>query len=105
MDAIARILKLLNQRGWSKYRLAKEANLSPSTIASMIKNGKSPSLATIEDCCRAFGITLAEFFSDDIIEDSEFSCKEKALVMHWRKLPAELKEASYIMIRGTCVHK
>lgn len=42
MDLIARISELLDERGWSKYQLAKEADLSQSTISSMVKRGNNP---------------------------------------------------------------
>ena len=62
MDLIARIQELLAQRGWSQYQLAKEADLSQSTISSLINRGNTPTVPTIESCCKAFGITMAEFF-------------------------------------------
>lgn len=56
MDLIARIMELSDERGWSQYQLAKEANLSKSTVSSMIKRGNNPNFVTIEQCCHAFGI-------------------------------------------------
>ncbi len=50
MDLIARISELLDERGWSKYQLAKEADLSQSTISSMMKRGNNPTVSTIESC-------------------------------------------------------
>ena len=42
MDLIARISELLDESGWSNYQLAKEADLSQSTISSMVKRGNNP---------------------------------------------------------------
>lgn len=35
MDAQKRIRQLIEERGWTDYRLAKEANLSHSTVTNM----------------------------------------------------------------------
>lgn len=97
MDLIARIDELLVQRGWTKYQLAKEANLSQSTISSMINRGNNPTISTIESCCRAFGITLAEFFDADL-QDKEFSLEERKFIRDWRQLSPEMKDAVQQMI-------
>lgn len=104
MDLIARIEELLAQRGWSKYQLAKEANLSQSTISSMINRGNNPAISTIESCCKAFGITLAEFFDADL-QDKEFSLEERRLIHDWRNLSPEMKNAVQQMISAAQMEK
>lgn len=90
MDLIARIDELLVQRGWTKYQLAKEANLSQSTISSMFKRGNNPTFSTVEKCCRAFGITLPEFF-DAELQDKEFTLEERKHLSEWRQLSPDVK--------------
>lgn len=97
MDLIACINELLVQSGWSKYQLAKEANLSQSRISSMINRGNNPTVSTIESCCRAFGITMAEFFDADL-QDKEFSLEERSPISDWRQLSLEMKNAVQQMI-------
>ena len=104
MDLIARIQELLAQRGWSKSQLAKEANLSQSTISSMINRGNNPTVSTIESCCKAFGITLAEFFDADL-QDKEFSLEERRLIHDWRNLSPEMKNAVQQMISAAQMEK
>ncbi len=104
MDLIARIEELLAQRGWSKYQLAKEANLSQSTISSMINRGNNPAVSTIESCCKAFGITMAEFFDVDL-QDKEFSLEERRLIHDWRNLSPEMKNAVQQMISAAQMEK
>ena len=58
MDAQKRIKQLMEERGWTDYRLAKEANLSHSTITNVFKRNNAPTLPTLEVICSAFGITL-----------------------------------------------
>lgn len=64
MDAQKRIRQLMDERGWTDYRLAKEANLSHSTVTNMFNRNNAPTLPTLEAVCKAFGITLAQFFSE-----------------------------------------
>ena len=64
MDAKKRIRELMNKRGWTDYRLAKEAGLAQSTISNMFKRNNAPTLPTLEIICKAFGITLVQFFAE-----------------------------------------
>ena len=66
---MARLRSLLQARGWTEYRLAKESNLNESTIANIYRRNNVPTVATLEAICKAFGITLSEFFADsDMVE-------------------------------------
>ena len=62
VDVQKRIRELMNERGWTDYRLAKEANLSHSTVTNMFNRNNAPSLPTLEAVCNGFGITLVQFF-------------------------------------------
>lgn len=64
MDAQKRIRQLMEERGWTDYRLAKEANLSHSTVTNMFNRNNAPTPPTLEAVCKAFGITLAQFFAE-----------------------------------------
>ena len=64
LDAQKQIKKLMEERGWTDYRLAKESGLSHSTVTNMFNRNNAPTLPTLEAVCRAFGITLAQFFSE-----------------------------------------
>ncbi len=81
----------MDERGWSEYRLSKEANLSQSTISNIFKRNNAPTIPTLVEVCRSFGITLAQFFSDgtDSIELTEEQWK---LLQQWNKLTDEKKK-------------
>ena len=64
VDVQKSIRELMNERGWTDYRLAKEANLSHSTVTNMFNRNNAPTLPTLEAVCNGFGITLVQFFSD-----------------------------------------
>lgn len=90
MDTMARIEELCFRRGWTIYRLAKEAGLSQSTLSCKAGCDYNPRFATIEKCCRAFGITITEFFNDELLDD-EFSLEERRFIADWRDLTPEMK--------------
>ena len=99
MNAQKRIKKLMEERGWSNYRLAREANLSHSTVTNMFNRNNSPTLPTLEAVCQAFGITLAQFFSEDdalpppTAEQSALLARWSALTPSHRRLLTELMDA------------
>ena len=66
MDTILRLRELMNSRGWSEYRLAKESKLSMSTISNIFHRGSIPSIPTLETLCNTFGISLGQFFSKGV---------------------------------------
>lgn len=65
MDTIQRLQELTQQRGWSEYRLAKESGLSQSTVANIFHRQTIPSIPTLELLCKAFGISLSQFFANN----------------------------------------
>ena len=52
MDTNERLRRLLNERGWTEYKLAKKCGLSQSTIANIYRRNTVPSIATLEAICR-----------------------------------------------------
>lgn len=91
MDAQKRIKQLMEERGWTDYRLAKEANLSHSTIANIFNRNNAPTLPTLEAVCAAFGITLAQFFSVGEAGGS-LTEEQQALFAKWSTLTDEQKK-------------
>lgn len=91
MDVIKRINALMDERGWSPYRLAQKSGLSTSTIANIYRRNTVPSLATIEILCQAFGISLSQFFA----EDTTFvplTNEQKTLFDKWANLTPSQKK-------------
>ena len=64
MDIRQRLIELQEQHGWSDYKIAKEAGLSPNTVSNIYRRGNTPSMVTLEALCKAFGITMAQFFAE-----------------------------------------
>ena len=64
-DTKDRIRQLMDERGWTIYRLAQESKLAQTTISNLFKRNNQPSLSTVNAICDACGITLAQFFTGD----------------------------------------
>lgn len=99
LDIVGRIRKENEKRGWTVYRLAKEANLSHSTLTNMMHRGTCPSLTTIENVCEAYGITLAEFLygQDDLIH---LNAEQKRDLDRWNLLTEKQQRAVELFIDG-----
>ena len=90
MDAKARIKELMQERGWSEYRLAIASGLSQSTVANIFNRNTTPSVTTLESMCNGFGITLAQFFAEgDMVELTE---EQKEMFAAWSALTREQKD-------------
>jgi len=91
MDAKERIRQLMQDRGWSEYRLAVASGLSQSTVANIFNRNTVPSITTLESICTGFGITLAQFFAEgDLVE---LSREQQELFAAWSSLSKEQKAA------------
>jgi len=77
----------MEERGWTDYRLLKEANLSHSTVTNMFNRNNAPTLPTLEAICRAFGITLAQFFAEN--ELVQMTDEQRILFSRWNPLTDE----------------
>ena len=93
MDSLLRIKQLLNERNWSVYRLAKMSGVSQSTLSNMFTRNNDPTINTLEDICKGFGITLSQFFSDDNEEMVLLTKEQKELLEKWATLTEEQKSA------------
>lgn len=91
MDTHSRLQKLMSDRGWTEYRLAKESGLSESTLKNIFRRNTVPSIPTLEAICKAFNITLSQFFADgDMVE---LTPELKDLFDSWISLTPEQKDA------------
>ena len=96
MDAQGRIKHLMEERDWTYYRLAKESNLSHSTVTNMFNRNNAPTLPTLEAVCKAFGITLAQFFTER--NSPELTEEQRVLFAKWSTLKDEQKQALLALI-------
>ena len=93
-----RLENLMRNREWSIYRLGKESGLSQSTLAHVFRRDSEPTISTLETICTAFGITLAEFFSDgDFVPLTD---EQRKLLDKWAHLNNEQRQLLLGMIEN-----
>lgn len=97
MDTLERLRQLQKQRGWTDYRLARESGLSDSTIINIYRRNALPSIPTLEAICRAFGLTLSQFFAEG--ELVELSPELNALFDQWKTLTPEQKRVTMEIVQ------
>jgi len=72
-EAIAqRVRNLLKERNLSQYWLFKNGGVPRTTVNDVVNCNKGRvSTDTVYQICSTLGISLAEFFSDELFEDLE----------------------------------
>lgn len=69
---VKRIEKKCEQKGISKYALAKKANLSTSTIHSIFNGKSNPQIYTLFQICNALEMPIDEIFDkENLYEDGD----------------------------------
>ena len=98
MDINNRIRRLMNERGWTPYRLAKESGLSDATVGNIFRRNTVPSMPTLEAICGGLGITLSQFFAEG--EMVELTPELRELFDDWVNLTVEQKQAARQMLKA-----
>lgn len=70
-DAISkRVINLCKHRNISINKLATQSYLTQSTVQSLINgDSQNPKMMTLVHICNGLGITLSQFFDDDLFND------------------------------------
>ena len=72
-DAVkARILQLLKEKNMSINKVCMNGNLTTSTLNTMLNNkSEYCSVRTLQKVCQGLGISLQEFFNNEIFKNLE----------------------------------
>lgn len=101
MDAKIRIKQLMKTKNITEYRLAKLSGLSQSTISNIFVRNTAPTIPTIEAICNGLGISMAQFFSEDSIEEPVYLTKEQRKFFNeWSSLSQEQKNVVEKLIKS-----
>ena len=92
MDILNRIKQLRDERGWSNYRLAKEAQISEGSLNNLFRLNNQPTIPTLEAICDGFGISLSQFFAEGN-EAVILNAEQSEMLAIWNTLNKEQKAA------------
>ena len=98
MDTKAHIKELMDVRGWTIYELSKKSGISQTTLANMWKRNTEPSIPTLLDICKAFDISMAQFFSEG--KAVELTPKQFEFFQHWSALSEEQKDILIALVKS-----
>lgn len=98
MNTHERLQQIMDERGWSMYKLSKESGLSESTIRNLFKRNTTPSIETLSIICKGFGITLSQFFAEG--EMVEMTSELKEIFDEWKYLTPDQKNAIKQMLHA-----
>lgn len=93
MDVLERIRTYRNERNWTEYQLAERSGLTQSTISSWYRKDMLPSITSLERICKAFNITLAQFFAENLSEWGILNKEQLNLIHEWNRLEKNQQEA------------
>lgn len=68
-NTLNRIKELCAAKKWSVYRLAKESDIPYSSLNNIFIRNTHPTVPTLEKICNGLGITMSEFFENDLSTD------------------------------------
>lgn len=98
MNVLERITYYRKQKNWTEYQLSEKSGLTQSTISSWYRKDMLPTIPSLEKICNAFGITIAQFFSDDS-ESFTLTRLQKELLLESCRLTEEQQVALLDFIR------
>ena len=75
-------------KNWTEYQLAEQSGLTQSTISSWYRKQMLPTIPSLIKICDAFGITLSQFFCDNVDQPVHLTDRQMALLTASSKLNA-----------------
>lgn len=98
MNILNRIKQLRDERGWSNYKLAKEADISEGSLNNLFRLNNQPTIPTLEAICKALDMSLSQFFAEGS-EAVVLSEEQKEMLDIWGTLNKEQKAALLELLR------
>lgn len=98
-DVMGRIKELCASRSWTYYRLAKEADIPYSSLSTMLHKAYVPSVPSLIKICNGFGITLAQFFSEQD-DTARLTKNQKDCLERWDRLDSQSQTLALAYMEG-----
>lgn len=76
----------------TRYELAKRAGMTQSSLSNLMNRGTVPTIGTLEKICNGFGISLAQFFSEEG-KFPDLSQEQIEMLTAWESLSGKEKTA------------
>ena len=99
MTVLERILQLKDERNWSEYRLSEESGIAQTTISSWLRKNINPTITSLESLCRAFNITMSQFFAFDNAP-SVLTREQDELLNYWNRLDENQQKAVFELLKN-----
>ena len=99
MDILGKIKTLRDERGWSNYRLAREANISEGSLNNMFRLNNQPTIVTLEAICAGLGISLSQFFAE-CGEAVILNAEQREMIYVWDTLSKRQKLALLELLKS-----
>jgi transcriptional regulator with XRE-family HTH domain len=101
-EVLQRITVLREDRGWKLFRLAKESDISYSTLKNLYDRNNMPTIPVLMRICSGLGITLSEFFSfhGELPKQKSLPKTESDLLRRFNALRPTDKRTVEIVIKG-----
>lgn len=100
MNVGMRITELRTAFGLSQYALWKRTGIAQGSLSQYEAGLKTPGVDTLEKICEGFGISLAEFFQEDIGDKQYVSLddQEREIIASYRALnESRKKDVSFVL--------
>lgn len=98
MTVLERILQLRIERNWSEYKLSEESGIAQTTISSWFKKDIYPSIPSLEKICKAYNISLAQFFNYDN-EPITLTTEQYELLENYSRLTPQQQKTVFELIK------
>lgn len=109
MDIGKKIIELREKKGWSQYRLFKEAGISQAALSRIEVGLRIPNTASLQKIANALGVSMSEFDDspqDDYeklypavmekLETMDMSKEEQAAYEKIKKMPPDERQQSFM---------
>ena len=93
-DVLKRIKEILDEKGWTLYKLSKETGIPYSSLNSLFNKNNQPTISTLEKICEGLQSSLEDFFSAGLshqIEVESYTSEEREIIDSYRKLNKKKK--------------
>lgn len=92
MDIREKIIKLREEKGWTQYRLYKEAKIGQSTLSQIESGKRYPHTTTLQKIAAALDVSMAEFdFLKEALNKEQLTKEDHSLLEKYKQLSSNEK--------------